>query len=72
MMTNPQSWKSATFLVASAAPRDRAMAPICASKVLVGLPFRRRSAAIEANAWAAAASNAKTRPAKGLKDAVNG
>src|SRR5580692_8200007 len=40
--STPQSLKSATLRVASLAPRDWVMAPICASAWLIGLPRARR------------------------------
>ncbi len=41
-ISRPQSSKSATFRVASLAPRTWAMAAICASALLIGLPSARR------------------------------
>jgi len=41
-------WKSSTFRVASVALLDRAIAAICASIELIGLPEWRRSATIPA------------------------
>ena len=60
----PQSSKSAALRVASAAPRERAMAAICASACAIGLPIWRPLAAIMANSRAAARSNGRTRPAR--------
>ncbi len=54
--------KSATLRVASVIPRARAMAAICASNALIGLPVRRRSATISANSPAAALSKARILP----------
>src|SRR5208282_1078839 len=64
MISRPQSSKSATLRVASLAPRTWAMAAICASAWLIGLPSARRFAAILENTRAASLSNAKMRPAK--------
>jgi len=41
-ISRSQSWKSATLRVASLAPRTWAMAAICASAWLIGLPSARR------------------------------
>ena len=58
--SNRQPAKSPTFRVASAAPRERAIAAMRASASEIGRPARRRPAAMSANSRAAALSKGNT------------